>query len=139
MKREPIALQDTLFTAPFAVRTGPERHLVLAGERIAKEIGQARAIAAASMTYKQHFDNAIDYLCNANLAMGVPFGKTTFTIDDVIDLIGLPAKGQNKNNAVGALMAGASKRGLIRAVGYTESTRAGSHGRAVRLWKKASE
>ncbi len=130
------ATQDSLF-ASYAAAT--QRHLTLIGERILKEDGQARAIAATSMTYKEEFANVIDYLCNANLGMGVPFGKMTFTIDDVISIIGLPSEGQNKNNAVGALMSGAAKRGIIRAVGFTESTRAGSHGRAVRLWKKADD
>lgn len=122
-------------------RSGPERHLVSARERrvtaimevAAKKDGQAKALAGVPTKYKEEFDRAILYLRDS--AVECPKLCATFSIDDVIDLIGLPSEGQNKNNAVGALMAGAAKRGLIRAIGYTESKRAGSHGRAVRLWE----
>jgi hypothetical protein len=130
-------IQDALFDIVTKPRSGPERHLggifVPDLEVLARQDGQERALRAVGGDYKADFAQAIDYLSHHFTAPQI--GPKAFTIDDVIELIGLPSEGQNKNNAVGALMAGAAKRGLIRAIGYTESNRAGSHKRAVRLWE----
>lgn len=113
---------------------GPERHLkpkvrpaVVVAESAAKDLGQGRAIAAAG-SYADQFARAIKYFTR-----GTP--PTTFTVDDIIGMIGLPAfNGKNTSNAVGALMAQMAKRGLIRSVGWQESTRKGNHARPVRVW-----
>lgn len=126
-------------------RTGPERHLARIGmqipamsmqlesERIAKEEGQRLALQAARDTYKRRFEMSVKYFTQANT-------PTPFTVDDVIAMIGLPPfNGKNTSNAVGALMAGLAKGGLIRSIGWQESTRKGNHARPVRVWIGAAK
>jgi hypothetical protein len=62
----------------------------------------------------------------------------TFTSEDVIDLVGLPwpDAGANRNNAVGAIMSGAARAGVIYKTGtYVETRRPSSHARIVAVWK----
>jgi len=123
-----------LFDAePPKPRTGPERHLLTSrgkveAERAAKVEGQRVAATAATTPYKDRFENAVKYFTQGN-------PPATFTVDDVIAMIGLPAfNGKNTSNAVGALMAQMVKKGLIHPVGWQESTRKGNHARPVRVW-----
>jgi len=64
-------------------------------------------------------------------------GPATFTSEDVVDTVGLPRRdvGQHRNNAVGGLMAGLAKAGLIRRAGYVQSRRPTSHGHVVTAWQ----
>lgn len=58
-----------------------------------------------------------------------------FTSEDVTALVGLPRDvGTNRNNAVGAVMSGCAKRGLIRRIGYQPALRPESHARIVAVW-----
>lgn len=66
---------------------------------------------------------------DALAAAGAPF-----TADDLVERVGLPDTGTNRNNAVGALFAGASRRGVITRAGYRSSTRVSGHGRIVAVW-----
>jgi hypothetical protein len=56
-----------------------------------------------------------------------------FTSDDLVDAVGLPAL--SSTNALGALFAGAARRGLIVRVGYTPSRRASRHNSVVAVWQ----
>lgn len=65
-------------------------------------------------------------------------GPAGFTSEDLIDLVGLPRPdaGTNRNNAVGAVMSGAARAGLIAKTGrYVETRRPSSHARIVAVWK----
>ena len=125
-----------LFDAePPRPRTGPESHLVTASERRAAETlarakGQHDAIQAAPLRYRDRFEAAVHYLITLN-------PSRAFTVDDVIRIVGLPSAigERDSNNAVGALMARIAKRGLIRPIGWQESTRKGNHARPVRVWE----
>ena len=127
-----------LFDAePPRARTGPERHLnprtrasVLAAETLAKAKGQHKAIQAAPVPYRARFEAAVKYFAN-----GTP--PAPFTVDDIIGIVGLPSSigERDSNNAVGALMARIAKAGLIRPIGWQESTRKGNHARPVRVWE----
>lgn len=55
-----------------------------------------------------------------------------FTVDDLRQRVGHPLA--SSDNSMGALIAGAAKRGRIRAVGFAQSSRPESHGRWVRQW-----
>lgn len=68
-----------------------------------------------------------------------PWG-TRLTSEDVIDAIGLPSGevGTNANNAVGAMMNGCAKRGLIVKAGRVLARRTGSHGAELTLWVKGA-
>ncbi len=56
-----------------------------------------------------------------------------FSADDVRTLVGDPPRGVS-TNLVGALFMGASRAGLIKAVGYTTSGRVIGHANTVRSW-----
>lgn len=61
-----------------------------------------------------------------------------FTSEDVIDLVGLPrpGSGANRNNAVGAIMSGCARAGMIKKTGqYVETRRPTSHARIVAVWE----
>lgn len=97
------------------------------GERL-KQAGMADAIQAARVArWKEAARAAIDTLA------AVP--GHTFTADDVIAAVGLPDHGPNRNNAVGAIMAAAGKRGVIAKTGhYAKSRRPAGHARMVAVW-----
>ena len=60
-----------------------------------------------------------------------------FTSEDLTDAIGLPRRvGTNRNNAVGSAMQTASRRRIIKRIGYTTATRKESHGRALAVWER---
>ena len=89
-----------------------------------KTKGQARAIRGADDWHEM----ALKWLSGA-------FGD--FSADDLIEDIGLPnAVATNRNNAVGAAFTSARRLGLIRRVGWIQSRRAESHGRAIALWTR---
>lgn len=121
-----------------AIRTGPTsrqsapgpdpRQTTLAditprrdGER-EKQVGVARANGAASPPWKAAWDGAIEKLA----AAGEPF-----TSDDVRVIAGGPT---DHPNAAGARFLAASRRGLIRSVGYRPSDRASLHRHPLTLW-----
>ena len=100
------------------------------GEQL-KARGMALAEAAVE-SWSSEARDAIDYLARR----GLPF-----TSEDVIRLIGLPRGkvGRDANNAVGAVMAGAAKRGVIVQVGHRNAKRASSHAARLALWEGAPE
>lgn len=59
-----------------------------------------------------------------------------FTSEDVVARIGLPTgdAGANRNNAVGAVFAAASRRGWITRVDYVKAKRAALHAAVVAVW-----
>lgn len=57
-----------------------------------------------------------------------------FTSEDITATIGMPP---NHPNAVGAILNGATKSGLIRRVGYVQSVRPRSHAAVISLWEGA--
>jgi hypothetical protein len=59
-----------------------------------------------------------------------------FTSETLVERVGLP-RGEvktNRNNAVGGLIGGASRRGLIRLIGYQKAKRRESHAAVVGIW-----
>jgi hypothetical protein len=92
--------------------------------------GQDRAISALSDLYKFKFDRVLrEFAATQN----------PFSSEDITAIIGLPSKGQNKNNSIGGLMSGAAHAGLIKKFGWTVSKNANSHAREIRLWIGVSE
>lgn len=65
----------------------------------------------------------------------------TFTSEDVVDAVGLPAgeHGTNRNNAVGAMMNALARRGVIRKTAKrVPSRRPSSHGAELIVWTGAA-
>ena len=104
-------------SCPFCRRAGIDQ-----GER-----GKQQALDASPHQWRERFERALNYLAHLD---------DPFTVGDVIHRAGLPRTStQNANNAVGALMSSAAKRGLIVRIGYERAARETSHGRAVAIWK----
>jgi hypothetical protein len=91
-----------------------------------KERGMGLADAAAAEDWKARWDAAIERLARA----GEPF-----TSDEVRELAGPPT---DHPNAAGSRFSTAARRGLIRRVGYRNSTRGTLHSHPLSLWKGAS-
>lgn len=60
-----------------------------------------------------------------------------FTSEELTARVGLPRVdvGQNRNNAVGAVVAAASRAGLIERVGYRRARRPALHAAVVTIWR----
>ena len=59
--------------------------------------------------------------------------------NDIIEMFGTPSGGteSNKNNAVGAIMNGLAKKGVLRKTGeYAKSSRPERHGAIVAVWER---
>ena len=97
-----------------------------------KEIGMAQARQARDVQqWKAQFIAAATELAGRGW---------TFTSEDVVERVGLPRDdaGMNANNAVGAVMNGLAKRGVIRKTAERrKSHRASSHGRELAVWVRA--
>lgn len=87
--------------------------------------GQTLAIDHVSSDYSRQFHQCLDLLIRS----GKPF-----TSEEIIKKIGLPSKGENQNNAIGAFMSKAASKGYIAKHGYTTATRPDSHGRILTVW-----
>ena len=60
----------------------------------------------------------------------------TFTSEDITERVGFYREpGTNRNNAVGALMSGMAKEGLIRRVGRAASKLPRQHGAEISVWR----
>jgi hypothetical protein len=92
-----------------------------------KEVAMESVIAGTDDEWKGAFIKAQEELAST----GQPF-----TSETVIDCVGLSDEaGSLKNNVVGALMAAASKRGLIQKTGeHVSSSRPRSHGAELTVW-----
>lgn len=90
-----------------------------------KRAGQNKAVDHLSVAYRYDFKRALDHFI---------LWQQTFTIDDIVAVIGLPSEGKNRNNALGALISMAAKEGLIRKAGFTTSRRPESHNRIIHQW-----
>jgi hypothetical protein len=99
-----------------------------------KEQGQTQAKGAADVqVWRVEFVAAVVKLLRYN-------PDAQFTSEDVLQRVGLPrpAGTSNANNAVGAMMSGLAKRGIIRKTSKRRpSTRTSSHGREIAVWCKA--
>jgi len=99
-----------------------------------KEQGQTQAEGAADVqAWRVEFVAAVVKLLRYN-------PDAQFTSEDVLQRVGLPrpAGTSNANNAVGAMMSGLAKRGIIRKTSKRRpSTRTSSHGREIAVWCKA--
>lgn len=93
-----------------------------------KILGQNTALSRLkeeNPEYLNAFESEIDRLIRS--------GKT-FTVEDIVEVIGLPSQGQNKNNSVGALMASFARHGKIISKGYVVAKKKSRHGRPLKLW-----
>jgi hypothetical protein len=102
-----------------------------AGEQL-KQDGMERAKGARDIQeWKEEFNNTVAE-CAKN---GLPF-----TSEHITMIVGLPRKEveMNANNAVGAMMNGAAKRGVIKKTGRrVSSRRPTSHGAELTEWMGA--
>lgn len=119
------------------VGTGPQMSLPLtsvpdsrqrtarttAEARAARDVGAQMAADSAHTSWRLAAEAAIRRLAGAG---------GLFTADDVHNAVGGPP---GHVNAVGGLMIGAAKRGIIVADGYRQSSRPEAHARAVRTWR----
>lgn len=99
----------------------------LAGGRADRDAGMALAESNAAPEWRERARQTVDALA----ALGVPF-----TADDVIEVVGLPDTGSP--NAVGALFAGAARRGAIVRAGDAQATRRARHAGRVTVWVGAA-
>lgn len=60
-----------------------------------------------------------------------------FTSEDLTAIVGLPreAPGMNRNNAVGAVISGAARAGVIERVGYRLARRPNQHAANLAVWR----
>lgn len=97
------------------------------GDR-ARDAGMAQALEPAHS--RSWADDAFDWLYEQ------PYGRR-FTSEDLVGAIGLPSgmPGTNINNAVGAVISGFARRGLIAFTGErVRSRRVSSHSAEVKVW-----
>lgn len=97
--------------------------------RAARDAGQQQALERDDIAvWREEFRLAVYRMATAS--------PTPFTSEDVLETVGLPRGeiGQHRNNAVGALMAGMARKGVIRRFGYTQSTRPSSHAAVLSQW-----
>lgn len=87
-----------------------------------KQLGMARADAAAEVAWRERVDDAIRLLAA---------GGGEFTADDVREMTGAPP---SHPNAMGARFFHAAKVGVIRSVGFKKSERASLHAHHIRVW-----
>lgn len=93
-----------------------------------KAEGMTRALDAVP-SWSELARDAVDYLASTG---------RQFTSEDLTALIGLPrpdAPESNRNNAVGAVISGAARRGVIERVGYRNARRARLHSAQLSVWK----
>jgi hypothetical protein len=92
-----------------------------------KDEGMSLAAAAAA-EWSAMARDCLEYLA----ARGTPF-----TSEDLVRLVGLPRGkvGSNRNNAVGAAISGAARRGLIVEVGRVNARRSPSHSARLTIWQ----
>jgi hypothetical protein len=99
-----------------------------------KAIGQAQAEAQPDVQeWCEAFAAAVAKMLRYN-------PQAQFTSEDVLERVGLPrpAGASNANNAVGAMMSGLARQGVIRKTAKRRpSTRPSSHGREIAVWCKA--
>lgn len=99
----------------------------LAASLEGKARGQSHALSAAH-EYRNRFRLAVVLLC---------MNRERFTSEDVVERVGLPTGevGINHNNAVGAMMTGLARQGIIRKTGERRaSRRPSSHGAELIVW-----
>lgn len=96
------------------------------GEQLAAD-GQQQAIAGAPPEWRD--------LARSTL-LSLAASGARFTSEDLVNRIGLPTgdAGANRNNAVGAVFAAASRRGWITRVDYVKAKRAALHAAVVAVW-----
>jgi len=104
----------------------------MSGEQLSlilKDEGMSKALAKEGLDgWKDEFYKAAQYLCDCG---------DSFTSEDVLDLVGLPSGTikSNANNAVGAMMNGMARKGVIRKTGERRlSKRPSSHGAELTVW-----
>ena len=99
-----------------------------------KERGMEQAKSARDVqTWKQQFVETVQQLAGNGWA---------FTSEDVLSYVGLPRLdvGTNANNAVGAMMNGLAKRGIIQKTSERrKSRRPSSHGAEIAVWVGAAK
>ena len=94
-----------------------------------KAEGQAQVLSSETQAeWRARFEAEVRRLAD---------GHQLFTSEDVVDLVGMPssAHGMNRNNAVGAMMTGLARKGIIRKTDRREpSRRPSSHGAEIVVW-----
>ena len=92
------------------------------------EAGMRKALAAERVEAWKA--DALYWLC------GRPIGLE-FTADDLVDAVGLPDVGTNRNNVIGAFMRAQSATGRIEFTGeLRKSERVVRHGNLNRVWRR---
>lgn len=98
-----------------------------------KEQGITRALRSAhTAAWRARFRHAVRIVSN---------DMNEFTSEDVLRLTGLPTgeAHMNRNNAVGAMMTGLARQGLIQKTGKRcLSTRPSSHGAELTVWTRGT-
>lgn len=89
-----------------------------------KSAGQSRALSHLDPAYLAMFNKALRELIES---------RHGFTIDDLVEKIGLPFE-SGKNNSIGGLITRAAADGLIEKAGFATARRPESHGRIVHRW-----
>lgn len=107
-----------------------DQQLALGLER--KDEGMALALTPEGITeWKQAFRDTV---------FAFPRGRR-FTSEDVLAIVGLPTGevAKDANNAVGAMVNGLAKRGLIRkTITRVPSRRSSSHGAELIVWERVA-
>jgi hypothetical protein len=89
-----------------------------------RQEGMASARQNADVDWRKQVEDAVIWLAGT---------KAPFTADDVRKQVGDPPTGTHYN-AMGAIIAGLAKAGIIHPIGYTKSARVVGHSNLVRRW-----
>lgn len=125
---DPVTTED--HAEPDHLRHVAERIRDAAEARRLRDAGMTAAVEAADLAvWRAQFQAEAMRLADA--------GPGLFTSEDVLEAVGLPRGGisQHRNNAVGGLMGGLAKAGLIRRAGYVQSRRPTSHAHVLTAWQ----
>jgi len=90
-----------------------------------KRAGQIKALKNVPDGYRMAFERVVRSLAAT---------YKPFTSEDIIEEIGTPSEGSNRNNAIGALMSAAAQSGIIKKSGFATAKRQSSHGRIIHVW-----
>lgn len=92
-----------------------------------KEIGQESVLRHADAVIPNWSDMAVETIRMTASIFG------TVTSEDVRILLPVPPH----HNAIGSAFSTASKMGIIKRIGYRQSTSPAAHGRVIAVWEEA--
>lgn len=101
--------------------------------RAARDRGMDAALAGAPDEWAEKARRAVAHLATRVDRSVTPPVRATFTSEDLIRAVGMPPTGDGR--AVGAILGGAARRGIIFRVGEAQATRKNQHAARIGVWQ----